>query len=903
MAQPTAAAEPYIFLSYAHEDQERAMVVADHVEAAGVRVWVDERSIPGGVNWDTAIVRGIRQSAAMLVLCSEEAMHSVHVQQELRLALQYGRPMLPLLIEPCTFTEEVEYALAGRQWVEVLDRSERTWLPDVLRALGEFGIHGRSTGSRLPARQPRSEAPPAIARVPAPEPRSNLPVALSSFIGRERELAEVAALHAAHRLVTLSGPGGAGKTRLALELARAVQAQYDAGVCWVELAALGDPALLPATVAAAMGLREETGRAPLQTLIDALSPQALLLVLDNCEHLVEACARLTETLLRACPDLHVLTTSREALEVTGEAVYRVPSLSQPRAGVKGDALLAALRRSDAARLFEERARGAQPGFTVSAENAEAVASIARRLDGLPFALELAAARTKMLSLDQIVDRLDDRFRLLTGGSRTALRHQQTLRTAMDWSHALLRPGETTLLRRLAVFSGGFTLEAVERVCVGQGLEAEEMLDALTELVDKSLVVAYEQDGANRYVMLETVRQYAAEKLAESGEEHTVRDAHLHWYLALAEATGERARGPGAARQLARLDDEHDNLRAALMWCGSGDDPAGLGLRLAVAMEPFWQVRASYAEGARWLERFLAAAPRAPAALRARGLHRAGSLAFMLANYPLAAERLAESLTLYQGTDDRRGATDAHFTLAQVVRFQGDHERAVALFEESLARYRELHDRRMVAQTLRELGVSAGYRGDLDHAVALCEESLSLYRQLGDQHGTLAPLVTLARIAMLRGEHGKADGLFEEGLRLSREAGDTQALASVLADAGTIKALLGAHAAALTYQRESLMLARDAGLRLLVLHSLTGLAATLHRTGQAERAVRLYAAAAALREGLGVSVQPAYRTMYEDEVRALRTRLGEATYDSLWSAGRALTAEAAIAEALDEHADA
>ncbi|MGH2352814.1 MAG: ATP-binding protein, partial [Chloroflexota bacterium] len=409
----------------------------------------------------------------------------------------------------------------------------------------------------------------------------NLPLQLTSFVGRERELPAVRDLLAEHRLVTLTGPGGTGKTRLALQVAADVLPAYPDGVWLVALAALADPALVPHAVAQAVGVREEPGRPLLGTLADALRPKRLLLVLDNCEHLLDACAHLADALLRACPHLRVLATGREALGIAGETAWRVPSLGLPDA--RHLPPVEVLSQYEAVRLFIDRALAVQPGFRVTNQNALAVVQVCARLDGIPLAIELAAARVRVLPVEQLLVRLEDRFRLLSGGSRTALERHQTLRAAVDWSYDLLTEPENAVFARLAVFAGGFTLDAAEAVCAGDGIEAVEVLDLLTHLVDKSLAVVDEQpDGTARYRLLETLRHYAREKLAAREEADTVRAQHATHYLALAEQADPELRGPRGAGWLDRLRRDLDNMREALAWAEAGGE-AELGLRLAAAL--------------------------------------------------------------------------------------------------------------------------------------------------------------------------------------------------------------------------------------------------------------------------------------------------------------------------------
>jgi predicted ATPase len=401
----------------------------------------------------------------------------------------------------------------------------------------------------------------------------NLPVELSSFIGREREISEVEGLLAETRLLTLTGTGGCGKTRLALRVAGNLRERFEDGVWWVSLAPLTSPDLTPKSVASALGMHEQPGRSTTEALSDHLRFRDLILVLDNCEHLIEACAALAEALLLCCPNLKILATSREPLGVAGEATWPVPSLSLPTAHRRPP--VEELVRYEAVRLFVERAAAARPDFAPTEHNAPVVVEVCRELDGIPLAIELAAARTKVLTIEQIAGRLGDSFRLLTGGSRTVLPRQRTLRATIEWSFELLPEEERTMFRRLSVFAGGFTLEATEEVCSGGGIAEEGVFDLLSRLVDKSLIVTEERDGHARYRMLETVRQYGAEKLRDAGELQVIQQRHADFFLAMAEEAEFGMVGPDQAAWLGRLEEEHDNVRAALGWLQEGDAEQGL----------------------------------------------------------------------------------------------------------------------------------------------------------------------------------------------------------------------------------------------------------------------------------------------------------------------------------------
>ena len=768
---------------------------------------------------------------------------------------------------------------------------------------------------------------------------NNLPRQLTGFVGREQEMAEVKRLLMTTCLLTLTGTGGAGKTRLALQVAADVLEGYPDGVWLAELAALSDPALVPQTVAAALGVREVPGRPILETLVHYLQRKKLLLVLDNCEHLVAACAQLAGELLRTCQNLRILATSREALNIQGEVAWRVPSLSLPdRRQIPS---LERLAQFEAVRLFVERAAAAKPTFALTRENAAPVAAVVQRLDGIPLAIELAAARVPALSVDQIAARLDDRFRLLTRGSRASLPRQQTLRAALDWSYQLLTDREQRLLRRFSVFAGGWTLEAAETVCGGEGIEEFEVLDLLTQLVFKSLVVTDEQNGEVRYRFLETVRQYGLEKLDESGETEAIRKRHRDWYLGLAERAEPELQGVKQAAWFDQLEAEHDNLRAALKSSQTGGE-ARAGMRLAKALMRFWLVRGFAGEGREYMASILTRPEAAePTALRAQVLWAAGGLAWRQGDYLSARALLGESLAICRGLGDRSGIGQALNALGLVAREQGDRATARALHEEYLAIARELGDKSGIGLALNNLGLIAREEGNYATARALHEESLALRRELKELFNISQSLNNLGMVATAQKEFASARTFYEESLALSRELGDKLHIAYALNNLGDIAYHQGDDAAARALNEESLKIKRDLGdkrgianslnhlgrvarrqgdvaaARALYAESLTirrelwdrlgiaecleGFAGLAGAQGQPRRVARLFGAAEGLREAIGVTLPPSVRADYDSTVAAARASLGEAALARAWAEGRAMTLEQAIEYALAEEA--
>ena len=586
--------------------------------------------------------------------------------------------------------------------IQHLERGENRPLKDTARRIAAaLGLDAREEALLLTAVIPvprRRGADLPAPTSPVASLRHNLPVALSSFIGRDQEQAKVVALLATHRLVTLTGTGGVGKTRLALAVAEGLVDQYADGVSLVELAPLADPTLVPGAVAQVLGLREEPGRFLLATLTDHLKDQRRLLVLDNGEHLLAACADLASAVLRVCPAVRILVTSREALGVAGEQRYRVPLLSVPDPRHLPPPELAG--SYEAVRLFVERAVERREDFTLTPTNAQAVAAVCARLDGVALAIELAAARVGSLSVEAIAARLDERFRLLTDGARDLPVRQRTLRAALDWSWDLLDPEEQALSARLSVFAGGWTLQAAEVVCAGEWPAAWAVLDGLDALVSKSLVQVDESgEGECRYRLLETVRQYAAERLDQQGGFNDISERHLRWCEALAEEAEPQLRGARQGAWLARLEREHDNLRAALNWAIEGHSAAGAGLRLAARLVRFWMIRGYKFEGRQWLARALAQAENAEPAERARALSGAGTLAASQGDYGQARPLFEASLALHQALGDVAESARVLTNLGNVAAHLGDYPRARALLEEALALRRGLKDLQGIATTL------------------------------------------------------------------------------------------------------------------------------------------------------------------------------------------------------------
>lgn len=781
---------------------------------------------------------------------------------------------------------------------------------------------------------------------------SSLPLQLTSFIGRERELAEVKDLLATVRLLTLTGPGGSGKTRLASQIATDLLAatEYPDGIGWVELGSISDSELVPQAVATALSVREQPGYPLIETLIDYLRSKQVLLVLDNCEHLTSACARLVNRLLRSCPHVRILATSRAPLRVVGESTWPVPPLAVPAPDrwaeiTLGETQMEELARFEAVQLFTARAAAVLPEFCLSVENTAAVAQICCRLDGLPLSLELAAARIKVLSPAQIAERLDNALALLTRGSPLAARRQQTLRATLDWSYDLLAAPEQILLRRLAVFVGGFTLEAAESVCLDEMLERTALLDTLSNLVDQSLVVVERPPSSEPwYWLLETIRQYSQEKLQAAGESSLLRDRHLTWCLALGEEAETGLRGPQQTAWLGRLEREHDNLRAALDW----SQEAGYvesGLRLAASLHWFWDRRGYLSEGRARLQALLersqeqsASVLTLPASLRqarAYALYGAASLAFDQGDGQASAALAGESVALFRQLDDRRGlalalprlafasglASDQarrllaesleiaqeldevwllglnHMLVGQVAFFQGDYRPARAELEAALGLLRRSGDRWGLVHTLGPLGLLELGQGEFNQARSYLEESLLIARDLGDTRSMALITASVADVARCQKEYDRAEKLYVESMELYRKLGNKAEIPAILHNLGYIALGQGDYEGARTLFSESLQQQRERDNKAGVAEGLAGLAALAGAQAAPERGARLFGAAAAIRESVQAPLWPAERFELETHEAATRAQLDGPTFAGLQTVGRALSVEQAVAYAL------
>ena len=708
---------------------------------------------------------------------------------------------------------------------------------------------------------------------------ANLPVYLTSFIGRTKELADIRTLLPTTRLFTLTGPGGGGKTRLAAHLAADLAGDFAGGAWWVELVELKDTKLVSQAITQVMGLREVPGQPLLVTIASFLSERHALLILDNCEHLVMAGAQVAETLLQACPHLQIVTTSREPLGLAAETVWRVPPLSlpEPDQSLSGAAEAEAeLLNFDAIRLFVERAKAAFPSFALTSQNEAATLRVCRRLDGIPLALELAATRVTLLTVQQIADRLDDRFALLTTGSRTDLQRHRTLQAMVDWSHELLSTPEQILFRRLAVFVDGFTLEAAEQVCASAEaskrstrgecvLEPARILDLLGQLVNKSLVVVDQSGAAARYRLLETLRQYAFGHLLASGEEDDLRTRHQRFFVQLTAAAkphlGFFLSDRDTGIWLQRLQPEHGNLRAALEW-GISDhgQRREASLQLAGLLHWYWVIHGFFAEPRRILADLLRDSEITSEAARASALVTAGYLTCWQGDFSPARPTLQEALRFYRRIEDSHGIAMAMHGLGWTAFGSGQYDEAQERFQTSLSIARELDDKWLISFAVHFLGIVKAFQGDFDPAREHFDECIALSLELGGPTAAIAfSHFHLGRMDRIHEEYASAEDHFRESLQLFRAIGDPRGIA----------------------------------------YALVGFAALAAAQNEMRRSARLCGAVINLRDALGPLLEAGLLAEHDRDVAAVQAELGQSVFSEAWSQGKTMGLEEIIAYALHQ----
>ena len=732
---------------------------------------------------------------------------------------------------------------------------------------------------------------------------TNLPKPLTSFVGREQQLAELVQLTLTSRLVTLTGAGGSGKTRLAIQIGHQLYEQFADGVWFVDLVPLTDFALVPQQVAKTLGVQEQPQRDVIETLLEFLQEKSLLLILDNCEHLVNACAVLAETLVTQCASLHLLATSREPLGIGGEMVWRVPTLAVPPAQEFTEWLM----QYDAVRLFVERARAVNPRFVLDEQNASAVAHICQRLDGIPLAIELAAARANVLSPEQIAARLDDRFGLLTSGSRTALPRQQTLRGLIDWSYGLLEDNERVLLRRLSVFAGGWTLEAAEAVCGSNGLDASDILELLAQLVNKSLVMTEMGGEDTRYRMLETIREYALEKLRGAGNVELVRNHHRDYFLAFAELANRQS-FPERIKWQRHLEVEHDNLRAALRWTFEQHE-SEIALALCNALSVFWNGRGYWTESRIWFEQAIAASRRAQAtapvsqahlAQYGKALDESGTYAVMQGDHVTGRAKLNEALAVESELGDKKGIASVLKNFGLLAWQQDNLKQAQSYYQESLALSRELDDKMNIASALSSLALVAKEQGEYSTAHALLQESEPFFRELGDKEGVAFALEQRSWLAMIEGDYARSQQFAEESFAANQELDDKFRLAWSLNQKGFLAWHQGNYAVARNSLEQALPIFQKLQASSYnVCLCLTGLAMVDVTEAHFIRGTKLLGAIKAESERTGRHNKDIFLIVYNKALEIAQAQLDAEAFNAAWLEGRAMALEQAIEYALSD----
>jgi predicted ATPase len=840
----------HLFVSYASSDRERALAIADALEATGVPVWIDRRGIGGGELWAAEITAAIRSCATVLLVCTAASVQSRNVRQEVQLAWDHDRPIVPLLLERVRFPDEIAYFLQGRQWIEVDASGDAQWIARVVRALDHTEYRPVFSSASVPT--PVATTQPAH---PSPVPvATNLPVPPSAIIGRDEEIAAVCALldERETRLVTLTGPGGVGKTRLALAVGWRLRETFEGAITFVNLAPVRDPALVLPEIAASAGMNNAGQETLMAKLRSALRSQPVLLVLDNCEQVLEASGEIGE-LLAGLPDLKVLATSREPLRLRAEQTIDIPPLIVDASA--GGSSTGQMTEIPAVALFVARASAAKRGFALTNANREAVHEICRRLDGLPLAIELAAARSSLLAPEAMLSRLEQRLPLLTGGARDLPERQRTLRDAIGWSEDLLTDDERAVLRRLSVFVGGFTLEAALAVTDTPGdLRSDvDVFGAMERLAAHSLLrQVVSEEGEARFTMLEVIREFGLERLAASGESAEAHQRHAVWFRDLAERAAPEFTSPNQSEWLQRFSLEQDNVRAALGWAVAEEPETAL--RLCTALHEFWIGTSTTREGALWCQRALEAGGEASPAYVAETAFTAARLGYRQADDAVARQRGEEALELFQQLGDERGVALAMTALGTIA-FNGDLTDGEALLSGALDRMRTVNDRKYIGVIANNLALTKMFLGDLDAAVDLARESAAMHRETGDRLSLVMPVAALVESLV------KLDRV-EEALPALQEALEDQ---------------------------------RRLGHRANLGYLLNCIAFALGARGEGREAVRLYAAADAEHQLTGMPF-PVELESYLADAERLRQELGAAEFETAWTAGHSLSIEAAMVAA-------
>jgi predicted ATPase/class 3 adenylate cyclase/Tfp pilus assembly protein PilF len=671
---------------------------------------------------------------------------------------------------------------------------------------------------------------------------NNLPIQLTSFIGREKEMKDVKDKLRQNRLLTLNGTGGSGKSRLSLQAGADLIDDFANGVWFVELAAVSDPEFLTSEIINALGIREEPKKTPEETLVDYLKDKEILIILDNCEHLINACAELTERLLSSCPKLKIIATSREALNCEGEQTFKIPALTHPDPNSKDTP--EQLTQYESVRLFIERALSVNPKFRVNNENAPALAEVCSRLDGIPLAIELAAARTKVLSIEKIFERLDDRFSLLTGGKRTALPRQQTLRALIDWSYNLLTEEEKILWGRLSVFSGGWTLEAAEEVCEDEVTGKNEIVEMLSQLTEKSIVIY--DESKERYRMLESMKQYGIEKLSDKNGMFL---RHLNYYLELSEKAEPELNGNDPKLWLDILEADHSNFISAIDW-STNNENTEKGALVAAALGGFWSTKGHYSTGIRLNENIIQSPGEIDKSVKGKLLSSIGVFKFSQGDYEQAKKYSKESLAIRREIGDNSGIAVSIENLGKATALLGDIEQAKEYYEESLVIRKEIGDKSGIADSMHSLGTLSANQGDYEQAKEYYEESLIIRREIGSKNGIAATIHNLGSLSSYQGDYAQAVKYFEESLIVRKEIGDKNGIAATIHNLGTISIHQGNYEKARRYLDESLAVRKEIGDKYGIAATMNHLGVSFLHQGNYEQTKKYYERSLAVRKEIG-----------------------------------------------------
>ena len=837
--------QPYAFISYASADRERVLPIVASLREAGIICWLDQHDIVGGANWGGSIADAIEGCSAFVLMSSAASLASRNVRQEIALAWQHDKPYVPLLLDATPIPNDVAYWLATAQWINVLDYAVEVWLPKVAHALS--GTRDQQQDADIPAADDVAVRLLTSTYLPSPP---------SSFIGREREVAEIAALLHTERIVTLVGPGGIGKTRVAIAVGHRLTNEYADGIVFVDLAPLRDPALVLPTIAAALGVRE-SGQIPLaESLAAALQSRHLFVILDNFEQVIDA-ARDISRLVSSCPLLAVLTTSREPLRIGGEVEYPIASLTVPQ--IDRITEIERLRVNPTVVLFIDRTGASQPQFELTTENAEAVAAICRRVEGVPLAVELAAARLRILTPAEVLARLDTPLQFLTTGTRDAPQRQRTIRDTIAWSYDLLATEEQRLLRRLAVFVGGWTFDAAAVVVNADAALGIDVLDGLESLVDKSLVVEQRQSsGANRFRLLETIREFGLERLHDANESQSVQNAYIAHFTSLAEQVEPMLLTPQRETWLLRLDAERDNLRSALHGCLDGRD-IETGLRLAGALGWYWYLRGHLREGQEWFSDLgVATNASAPTPVRAKALTAAARLAFYGTGGVL---NISQAILADAGVQAWRSLDApwdlAHALIVHAIAHQPLGDGDLSDLRESLSLFRAFGDEWGEGQALLYLGaLSILGRSQLPVARsetrACLTEATRIFRQIGDDWPLSATLLYRALVAEEDGDLNEALTLLDEGVSLMRASHDRWRLKVGLIHHSSLAYRLGDDERALRGFQEVMSLAEELGQRDEVANTFVWMGRVLLRKGVLESADEMFRRSGVVASDLGLT---------------------------------------------------